>query len=574
MSVQRLSGVEVIERYDQMKKEKTPWLEQYQLIGEYIRIRKQNFTEENTEGEFLTEHIFDSTAILSNRQMASALIGLLWPSGSRTFRLIKSDDIEDTTEIKEYFDKVSREMQKYMDNPKAQLKVALNEYMLDQGGFGISGITVNEKDDPETPVTYRSENVKNMVVDENEEGLIDTIGLSYPRTVKQIVQEYGIENVSKEIRDSFKKKKYDDKKKIVILVTPRLGMVSRNRGNKFYPIATYHVEYDTKKKLRESGFEKMRTLVSRMSKAAGEKYGRSPGTEALPDILLANAMAESLLRAAEKQLDPPLNVVNDGLMNGAEIDSSAGGINVISSTGQIPVDKQISPMFTVGEMRSTLELLERIQEKIAQHFHIDRLLDLNNDTRMTLGEAQIRNQIRGEALGNLLSRQETELFSPLIELTFQILFEKGLLGVPANSEKAREDRALGKIPFIIPEAIYSRMQRGEDIYKIDYISPARRMMFAEQVRGIFTTMELTAQVASIEPKVIYALDWVANIKTVAEMTGVPEANLQSTDYIEKRFEELQQSQQLKDAMSMFQQFGQGTRDTAQAQVMAAEASNK
>lgn len=95
-------------------------------------------------------------------------------------------------------------------------------------------------------------------------------------------------------------------------------------------------------------------------------------------------------------------VLDDGTLGAGEIDDSPNGVTVVNVSGRISNQDPIKPLYTVGELQSVENHTEQLRQQITQAFFIDRLLDLNNDTRMTLGEAQIRNRIRGESLTSIL----------------------------------------------------------------------------------------------------------------------------------------------------------------------------
>src|ERR1700678_1825827 len=67
----------VLERHRALKAIKAPWMYTYQLLGEFIMTRKQDFTIHITPGMFLTGKIFDSIAPMANHFFASALLGAL-----------------------------------------------------------------------------------------------------------------------------------------------------------------------------------------------------------------------------------------------------------------------------------------------------------------------------------------------------------------------------------------------------------------------------------------------------------------------------------------------------------------
>jgi len=476
-------------RYDEGIKRKQNWLTMYQLTGEYVMTRKQNFLSTSMPGEFLTEQLFSSAAPEANRTMASAILGNLWPNGGRSFRIQRPRNIPDSTPVKKYYEEVSTILADNMDLPEAGLSVALSEYMLDQGAFGISGIFTEATGDLFAPLRYRAINVKNMVVEENKDGLIDTVFIDIQYNVDQAVKEYGVDNVSKKVRDMWTKGQFYEKVRVLQLIEPRRD----NRfgfGNKSMPISSIHIEWDTNKILRESGFNQMPIAVARFSKALGEIYGRSPAMFAMSAILRLNLAWELVMRAGEKQLDPPLYLLDNGAIGGGVVDSSAGGLSVFNTTSQNE-KSPVGALFTVGDMGPIANLIEQLTVDVSKAFFIDRLMDLNNQTRMTLGEAQIRDRFRGEGLSGTFKRQETELFSPVINSSFNILLETGLLGVVKGSDKEQELIEAGLVPLYIPEDIVKAMNKGQKVYDIKYVSPANRIMRIEELQGLTQTLDIT-----------------------------------------------------------------------------------
>lgn len=511
----------VLRKYERLKQEKEPWLSHYQLIGQYIRHRKQNFTTEHGQGAFLTAEIFDTTASEANERFASALIGNIWPSGAKTIKINPADSVPNSKAVKEYFEKVTKKLTGFMDEPRAGLSISLQEYAEDLGAFGTCGQAVFENKDIRHPLSYKTWDVKRMVIDEDKDGFVNTIGAEYEVDVETAVDEYGRDKLPKKYRDAYDNGQYNEKVRFLIFVEPRRNYDNTKQGNKNMAFATYHIELTTKTVLKESGFTELPVFVSRMSKATGEKYGRSPGIDGLPDILTVNAMAESILRATEKNLDPPLAVADDSVLGNEVIDTSAGGLNVFSMSGRTPTDKPIFPLFTVGEMKSSMEFRTSLQEAIWKRYKLDMLLDLNNQTRMTLGEAQIRNRIRSEGISSMFVRQEVELLEPMIIRSFNICFKLGLLGIVAGDPREKELRAAGVDVFTIPQEVIQAGQSGQDIYEIQYISPAKRIMQAEELQGIMTTMDFVTTHAQVVPDLVLSLKDDEIVKRVSELTGAP-----------------------------------------------------
>ena len=94
------------------------------------------------------------------------------------------------------------------------------------------------------------------------------------------------------------------------------------------PFKSRYVAIDDMKMLAEGGFNEF-YVVPRYLKASYEIYGRSPAMNALPDVKMLNKMSEVTIKAAQKQIDPPLMIPDDGFILPVRIRS--GGLNFYRS---------------------------------------------------------------------------------------------------------------------------------------------------------------------------------------------------------------------------------------------------
>lgn len=576
----------ILEQYEALKTEKQAYLPVFEVINEFVRLRKQNFISDATTDEFLTaKEVFDATAINANSTMAAALLGNMWPNGAGSVRIVKPDSLTSSTPVDEFFKNASQVLANKMDHPKARLSLALSEYMNDEGAFGTCGIAVFEnkvkvkneegKDelavDPDNPVIYKVWDVKTMVIDEDINGVVNVLANETQWTVRQVVQEFGYDKCADAVKKKYDNRNYLEKVKVLHAIFPRNEEEMRKGGktNKGLPYASYHIDLDHKHLMRESGFKEMPVIVGRFYKVPGEKYGRSAAMQALPDILEINAVRESKMLATEKLLDPPLVVLDDGTLGAGEIDTSAGALNVLNVSGRIANQDPIKPLFTVGELQSTENHIEQLVQNITQAFFIDRLLDLNNDTRMTLGEAQIRNRIRGDSLTAIFDRQELEVFVPIIERTMNILLEAGLLGVISSDEEVLL-RMSDKQAKVIPPEVVDLITSGREWYKIQFISPAKRMQQAEEMQGILSTMEIANAVAQYDPSV---LDWINKdvmLRRATELGGGPSELINPEDVVLSVREARAEAQRLAAEQEQMRNESEVARNYAQAQQMAVQ----
>lgn len=558
----------IIDRLAKMKLEKANWNNLYETCAEYVMMRKIGFNGQYPQAHVQTSQVFDDTAPNANTLMAAALIGAMWPNGAKSFRLVKPTDMdEETEEVKQYYQWATRQMAGYMDNPKAGLITSLEEYMLDQGAFGISGIEIEDnEDDYETPLAYRARDAKVLYIDEGRNNFVDTVYIEHEMSLRQLIKTYGIENVAKQRREAYLKGKDTDVKvKVLQAIEPRMDADPFGFGNKNMPIASIHIDVEHEKIMLEKGFIDMPVIVARFWRAMGEKYGRSPSTQSLPSIMEANQLGELWLLAGEKTLDPPIMVADDGVAGNGIVNTSAGGITVVNVSGRINTGmKPIEPLFVVGDLQWTAARRTELAEIIKNQYFIDRLMDLNNEHRMQNPEVFVRNELRGQTLNTTYARQFAELFVPLIETTFNKLRRRGLLGVIQGSPEEEKLLRQGIEPKYIPEAIVKRMVSGLEVYKIEFISPATRIMQSEELKGIEQTTTFAANLAAVQPDVLDALDLDVALKRVQELSGAPREMIRAVERIEQMRQQRAELQALQMQMAQEQQQSETARNVGQA----------
>lgn len=538
----------ILERNDKLKAEKNPWNILYQSLSEYILTRKASFTEEN-EDEFLNiEYVWDSTATKANRVMASALKGMMFPSAKDSFNLVKSDNISDKEEILRYYEWATKELANIMGDSSSGLEVALDEYFLDNGCFGTSGIAIFEGKDvglPEIPIIYKPWNIKRMSIAENENGMIDVIYYEFKMTIRNAVNKYGLDNLSSKAKGLYKKDKFSEKIKILHAIEPmkNLEKLTSNNNFKNFPYLSYHIEVETKHIIKDSGFKEVPVVVGRFSKVIDDVYGYSPGIEALSNIYMINLNFENFVRFSEKSADPPSAIV-DGIF-GDVIDMSPGAFNVMDLSSEIRGNvPPIMPMHS-GRLQESERVREELRRDIADMFYIDRLLNFNNEAQMTLGEVRIRREIQNQTFPSLFVRQETEVLSPLIKRSFNIAFNAGRLGVVRGSDEEKKILALnqklyieGKITLLpeikyIPDEVVEKMENNEEVYNIEYTTPAMRISRTEELNGIISTWEFAGNVAQVYPEILDNLNADKSIKITSELLGASTEILRSEEEVEK-----------------------------------------
>ena len=135
------------------------------------------------------------------------------------------------------------------------------------------------------------------------------------------------------------------------------------------PYASCYIDPEEKVLLSESGFDEFPYMVPRWKKSSYEiGYGRSPTMTALPDIKMLNKMSEVTIRAAQKQIDPPLMLPDDGFM--LPIRTVPGGLNFYRAGTR----DRIEPLQIGANNPLGLQTEEQRRQAIRSAFYVDQLI--------------------------------------------------------------------------------------------------------------------------------------------------------------------------------------------------------
>ena len=528
---------ESLAEYQAQRLERDPWVPVWEDVGYFVHRRSYNFVGGTQKGTAVipyggfTPHgaVYSSRATIALDKLSSALLGMLWKNGARTFQLRKPSYVKDTTENKAFYEKLNTTVIKAMEHPSARLTTTLNEDMREQVSFGVSGIGVFWDGDPSAPLRYKSYSVRNCTIIEDETGRIDGVFIEESLTRRQLIQRYGERGMPSNAQAN-----YDP-----LLDTTKVDVVHEIKPNKYFvpgslaanqlPYSSLHYEKGSGKILRDSGFEEMPIKFSRFEKNCDEAYARCPAINALPAIYEVNEAVRQLHIGVELDSKLPYGLLDDGTFGGGTIDRSPGGFTIIDVSGRIGGNPLI-PLHQPVNRQPQMMLVESLNGEIDTAFFLDQVLDLNNQQRQTLGEANIRNEIRSEPLAAIMSRQLEEKHVPLIETTVNLLYSNGWLGVVKGSEKERMLLAAGIEPAYIPDEIAQVMADGKDYYDIQFVSPAARMMRAEELRGVTDSVRFAAELQPLDGGARlrrYDADKIGRLSD--ELHGVPESVLKSEE---------------------------------------------
>jgi hypothetical protein len=346
-----------------------------------------------------------------------------------------------------------------------------------------------------------------LFIDENSEGMIDTVHRKFSLCARQAIQKFGKDTPQK-IIDRYNSGKAEERFEFLHCVTPKddtsLGFASEG----YYIFENAFV----------GEAEQFRTnpyVISRYAVSSREVYGRSPAIMMLPDISMLNEMRRTVIEAANMAVDKPI-LLHDDI---SEFDLTPGARNLGT------LDDNGNPLARPWDAQSRVDIgMEMIGDTRAQiddgflgnYFRV--LLDHPN---MTATQAMLLSQQQGQMTAPVTGRLQTEWLGPMIRRESSILFSQG------------------KLPEM-PRVLQERRQALDIMYE----TPMTRQARSEEGVGLLKTFESLAGPAQVDPSVFdrFNFDEVAQI--VADVNGVPARALKSNEQLEAERAAKQQQQDM------------------------------
>jgi len=489
----------------------------WQDVADVMLPRRADITKERAKGDKRNIEIYDSTAIHALELLASSLHGMLTSSAQRWFSLrFKEPMTNDVDEAKEWLDDATERM--YVAFSRSNFQQEVFECYHDLIAFGTACLLVEE--DKDDVIRFSSRHIKELYITENSKGFVDTVYRKFKMPASAIVQKFGIDNVSANVQNTFKKAPFDEIV-VVHVARPRPMFDEKKMDKKNMPFESIYFEFDNGHIMSIGGFKELPYIVPRYLKGSSEIYGRSPGMNALPDVKVLNKIVEVSLKAAAKMVDPPLLVPDDSMI--MPVRTAPGSLNYYRSGSR---DK-IEPLQIGANNPLGLNLENQRRDSIAKIFYADQIM-ISDNRNMTATEVTQRNEERMRVLGPALSRLQTELLQPMIYRVFNIML-RGKLFPPA------------------PQILL-----GQEV-DIEYVSPLFLAQKSTQLSSIMRGLEIFGSLSKVSPVMDY-VDENGLVKEIISILGLPAKIIRSDSQVKQKRE--QQAQAAQQQMQMQQDLQQ------------------
>ena len=523
-------------RHQRMKdRRRVNWESNWEDVAEFILPRKDDVFGQvsRVKGERKYNRLFDSTSIHANETLASSLSGMLIPQTQQWLAFATGDPVVDKErEARLWMQDAATKILSELDHTNFYTEA--HETFLDLGAIGTNTMFVGEEDEKEdADVFFNSSPIYGYWISVDKNKRVSVISFEEELTFRELVGRYGEENLSGDVLRQGRK---DELKEFTVVrfvepneqFDPDAPQLEINK-----PFVSVHILKSSRVLVKKSGFNEMPFAVPRWTVSNNEVYGRSPGMKAMPDIKMINSMAKVNIRGAQKAIDPPLQVPDNGFL--LPLDTTPGGTNFYRQGMQ----DRIEPLQTGARPDIGQDLIESHKQQIRQAFFIDQL-QLREGPQMTATEVRQRTEEQLRLMGPILARLNDEFLKPLVDRVFGIMLRKGRFNEPPESLKGRD-------------------------LQVRFISQVAKAQKASAADTLPRVIQSISPIVQAQPEVMDNFDGDNIVREHAEIFGLSETQLKDPEDIKDEREERQARQKQQQAAQQAKEQSETAKNLGQAQ---------
>ena len=439
---------EEIRLWERLEGDRTVFKTHWQDVANNLQPLRSDYITERTPGQKLMTYVYDSVPMWALESFAAGMHGLLTSPTLQWFSLKCDDDrIQAMPQVSAWFDAVSQAMYSRFNSAKHNFASQSFQVYEDLGGIGQAAMAI--MDSQKTGTLFSCRHMKECVIQQNDEDRTDTLIRSWHYDAKQAYQAWGTqagEGVLKALDKNDTAKRF----RFIHSVRPRLNR-DPQRGDRLHmPWMSRYVNATDKVTISEGGFQEFPYVAPRFAVKTGETYGRGIGMTALPDIKMLYEMKKTLLKSAQKILDPPLMVPDDGYI--FPVKTTPGAMIWYRAGGGVD---EIKPLKTEGNLPIGQDMLQALQTQIIRMFYVEwMLMPSSPDDPAAAGKGVTATYVlqqrdeKMRLLSPMLARLQSEFLGPLIDRTFALMWRQSVLARFGEGSRRRRPRfrASGGMP--------------------------------------------------------------------------------------------------------------------------------
>jgi len=530
-----------------MRLRRYSWWLHWRELADFILPRRYRWlvmTNQMNRGSPINMNIVDSTGTLAARVLSSGMMAGI-TSPTRPWFKFKVRNFESNLRVGAWLAGCERRMMMVMQ--ESNFYTAMAVMYFDLVVFGTACIIIYENFD--NVIHCYNPCLGEFFFELDSKFFINTIAREFTLTHRQIADEFGIDNVTDDVRQSVQSTRnpgmggqQTHEKLIGHMIEPNQGfpgMVPRK-----FPFREIYWEWGSpySKLLRVRGFHEWPGVCPRWDVVANDPYGRSPGMDALGDIKQLQQETRRKAQAIDKMVNPPM--IADIQLKNQPASTIPGGWTYVAGMDNQRVGAK--PLYTVmppiGEMKQDIQ---EVQQRIKITFHNDLFTGISDlQTVRTATEIDARREEKLVLLGPVLERIIGEGLGKAIERIWGIMTRLNLFPPP---------------PPELRQSVATHIET-------DYISMLALAQRGIATAGIEKLWGFAGSLAAVKPTVMDNLDEDETIDEYADALGVSPKLLKDAATVAQIRQGRAQQQQAMQAVQMGTAAVQGAQTLSQTDV--------
>lgn len=541
-------------RLNRLKQKRNPWLHRCDEISKFISPFSGRFNVTDHQQTRNYDLIYDNTAERSLNILVSGLATGATSPAQQWFKVNLPDpNLMLDTNIAGWCTDVEHLLQRVFQKSNTYNSLHMLYKELCLFGVGVDLVL----DDDENILRHHVLTAGEYCIESNNAGIVDTLYREFQLTTLQLIEEFGYDGVPDNIQRLYDRGYLDEWHTVCHAIEPRTTRYINLKDNKNMPFASYYFLADESESkgeiLREGGYKYFPALCPRWDVLTGETYGQSPANTSLPNVKQLQMECEIKSTALELITNPPIQA--PAALRQEPINLSAGSISFTGGTGS---EQLIKPIITgVGDINAITQDILSLKQDIKADFFVDLFLMIQNqqDDRKTAAEIYALKEEKMLVLGPVMERLQHELLSPLVEMCFLKLSERGLL--PPSPENIANKPL--ELEF---QSMLAQSQRSVDINSIDRLMSSVQALSSSMPEildrinpdGLF---DVYRNRLAVDPKIVRSLEDANSIRDARNQQAIQQAQMEQAQQAGLAYNQFMQAQRAgADASLATQQLNQ------------------
>lgn len=465
------------------------WADVSQMMGDgaFNRLNDDYQSYRNIPAD---EETYDPAIRRIRNTISDYYMGLLFPIKNPFFLLHPSE----TGLYKGWYDSISNAIISYLQSADSGFYENVGTFFQDWTTYGNAALSVFETGDKEKPYFIKSYGIDCLSFSEGKNGLPNYFAIHDKHYSSDLVETFGYDNLPNGICSDYDRggnSLYD----VVLAIIPNIDFkkgASGKNGKQY--IGYWYVDNEQTPILTEYYDEKPMS-VARQIKIRGQVYGKSEISQNIGTLRTINASIFTAILNMKNTAMPPMGVYSNSIMNGNEVDNTAGGLTVFDTNVMLNGATPIFPIMEQGDVSPLFNVLTTyLKDEIAKLNRMDLIIDLEQRTNMTATEFLRRLALKGDALGAILTRLLNQLQS-FFERVVNISVRAGLIDMNQA-----------------PDEVKKLWKDGKKWYKIGYNTAVNSLLDGAKQSDLLNALNIIGASANFDPSIAQDLDLYSVLK--------------------------------------------------------------